>query len=182
MPYYKQKLAAQQASADQAEDLADRARDWLVSRDIIGPEPDTPVMYGDGVGHPPGPDAPRATEDDSASFDDHEHSPVELITERTVFYSRWGEQSCFCPECGTEQPWQEILDLIDEWYDDEDASYVCDSCTDSFRLPDADIDPPWGFADFGLVFTNWPELSDEFVEQLENHLDQPLVLALEQPL
>lgn len=182
MTYYKQKLAAQQASADQAEALADRARDWLVSRDIIGPEPDTDVLYDDGVGYPPGPEATRATDGEPAAIDPHNQRPVQLITERTVFYSRWGDQSCFCPACGTEQPWQEIRDLIDEWYEDDDASYVCDSCSESFRLPDADLDPPWGFAEFGLIFTEWPRLSDEFIEELESHLDQPLVVAYEEPL
>jgi hypothetical protein len=183
MTYYKQKLAAQQASADQAEDLAGRSRDWLVSRDIIGPEPDTPTPYGDDIGHPPGPDAARATDSEPEVFDDLDQSPVELITERTVFYSRWGEQTCSCPECGTEQPFGEITDVIDDWYNgDDDALYVCESCTESFHLLEADFEPSWGFGDFGLIFTDWPGLTDEFVEELESQLNQPLVLAYEEPL
>ncbi|MFD5476620.1 hypothetical protein [Streptomyces hawaiiensis] len=166
-----------------AEPLARRVVDWLVTEGIVLAER-TECVLGQPVGNPPGPNWQRAVSD----ADDEPWDGLAVHTGRTVFDSgQDAPEAVTCPRCeatitldaepydghpsqpveqpttpGTEAPWARFTTALSTWQDTGSATVDCPACSRSVPLPD------WTWTDgrlalghLGFEFWNWPELTDD---------------------
>lgn len=172
-----QTIVDEEASAEEAETLANEIRDWLVGRGIIQATLTDCVLEGDGRGYPPGPNFEEAISPGA-----HHHflhlrtNGLHLGIGRTVFHSGQGETTVVCPKC------QAPLDdhtkwvaTIEEWYEGKTALLRCPRCNASTPITGWVFDPPWGLGNLGFNFWNWPPLKDEFVSELGDRLKHQTV-------
>ena len=169
-----EKLVAEEVPAGEAPTLAEKLVDWLISREIIQPEKTDSVLGSEEGGYPPGPNWSEAVDDWNRSPGELRTNGLEVITERRVFYAR--ALDVYCPACDTEQfDRPEVMETVGEWHEgNDDASIVCRECEQEVPLEDWEFDPPWAFGHLGLVFYNWPALSEAFIRACEDQLGYEL--------
>ncbi|WP_157996002.1 hypothetical protein [Thermomonospora amylolytica] len=104
---------------------------------------------------------------------------------RTVFWDPAGPGTIRCPHCATtirlqggaeaEDAWARLGKVIDEWIEGGEGICVCPGCGGRLGLNDWEWSPPWGFGFLGFVFTDWPELSTGFLDDLAALLGHRLI-------
>ncbi|MEV4000607.1 hypothetical protein [Actinomadura sp. NPDC049753] len=180
-----QKIIDVEAGAEDAERLAVRVRDWLISGGIVLAERTDCVLGAEG-GHPPGPAVGQALEDPSS--DDGWQSlwtnGLDITVGRTIFDAGQGDPvAVTCPHCTSEirlvddhwQPideaWAPFSEVFTEWSEGYDGVIACPSCGKPVE-PSA-----WKWAEdyfalghLGFTFWNWPELKQDFVAEVGRQL------------
>lgn len=77
-----------------------------------------------------------------------------------------------CPACRNQTPEQvdELVVLIDRWWECERVEMECPTCRVSSRLEDWDWQPVWAFAQASMTFWNWPPISGDAIKRLSTAL------------
>lgn len=166
------------ASLDDAKELAERVKAWLIAQGIVSPVPCQAL----GASHL------LSRGETAAMWDTFPHaSPVlmcglEVVTERRVFHTGGnGIDGIRCPACGAKHhpddlPWS---DAISAWFASEsDDSMACPACHASRSIVDWEFDSPWGFGNLAFGFWNWP-ISDRLLHELSAMIGHRLRLVHE---
>ncbi|MGI5376243.1 hypothetical protein ACQEV2_18690 [Streptomyces sp. CA-251387] len=177
-----QTIVDRAASPQQAPQLAERVVEWLVAEGIVLAER-TDCVFGQPLGHPPGPNWQRAVAPDDADWDPWDGLAV--YTGRTVFHGGQGEpEAVTCPRCGVttrlitdeweliDDAWAPFGKAIDAWHKTGEAQVDCPACADAVPLPDWTwTDDYFAFAHLGFEFWNWPPFTEEFRTRISELLD-----------
>ncbi|TDC91407.1 hypothetical protein [Actinomadura sp. 7K507] len=170
-----------EAGAEDADRLAARVRDWLISVEVVLAER-TDCVLGAEVGHPPGPAAGQALEDPSSDdgWQGLWSNGLDITVGRRVFDAGQGEvEAVTCPHCmgairliddGWElidEAWAPFREVLTDWPEGYDGVIACPSC-------DQPVEPTaWRWADdyfvlghLGFTFWNWPPLKQDFVAEV----------------
>ncbi len=173
MSDYKQSLVDQTATSAQAPGLGTKVVEWLIKRGVIAAQM-TDCVLSEGQGYPPGPNWRDAVEDTSSdNFLELKTNGLEITTGRTVYHS-WLE-ALRCPWCNAEQ--LEDVDwatAVDAWVSGDLPCLGCSDCGHTTSLLDWEFDRPWAFGPLGFTFWNWPNLSDDFIDECSAQLGHPL--------
>lgn len=171
------------ASPQDAPRLAERVVEWLVAEGIVLAERTPDCVYGQPLGHLPGPNWERAVTDQPWG-----RSPgdgLATYTERTVFHrGQGGMEAVRCPRCQAttrlyteewkliEDTWTPFAQAISTWHETGAADVDCPACAEPVPLP-AWIwtDDYFAFAHLGFEFWNWMELTEEFRARMADLLD-----------
>jgi hypothetical protein len=165
-------------SAEQAPELADVVRAWLVGQHIIKQEPSDSVL--NGVGHRPGLLYRDAIHwDKDWDFLSLATNGVKIAVGRQVFHSCENGIELQCDVCGVSfEPDDSWYDVIGAWFDGDDlASFPCPSCGQQALLTEWRGPSPWGFGNLGVQFWNWPPLSDSFLQAITRKLGHRTVFV-----
>ncbi|WP_227997915.1 hypothetical protein [Nocardia australiensis] len=179
---YFERIVDLEVTAADADALAARIVDWMVSRRWLLREMSGEVMYSLQVdeGYVPGPDWAQITQEWG---EDWIPGPVAVIIGRHDHYAGQGgiePASAQCPHCSAttviiDYPlqweadpavWQPFSDAIDAWKQTGLGTATCRTC----RAPSTITDWQWadGFALGALAFDfwGWPPLTDDFITEL----------------
>ncbi len=168
-----------EATAQEAEALADATVTWLVDARIIAAEASDCVLGG--AGHAPGTGYLAAVSEADPYLLTSRTNGVEIITGQAVFYSM-GAETVGCPHCRQavalsdehghpNAAWHELSDSIDAWFSESgDGRRPCPTCRADVGLNDWAWSPPWGFGYLGLKFWNWPPLKPQFLTEVSRRL------------
>jgi hypothetical protein len=172
---YFQTIVDKDVSEDEAPQLAERVREWLVSRRIIEPELSDSALSEPG--HRPGPVHSSALENPSSDALDAETNGLQFQVGRTVFWTNFEDLTCRA--CAHRfEPGEGWSAAVDAWYEGDDSvTFPCPKCGQPERLVDWDGEFPWGFGNLGLTFWNWPPLSASFVREVTELLGHRSVLV-----
>lgn len=187
---WSQTIVDAEAGPQDADRLAARVRDWLVSAGIVLAER-TDCVLGSELGHPPGPNAGRALEDPSSDqgWQGLWTNGLDITVGRRVFDAGQGEvEAVTCPHCAKRirldddhgEAWDLISDAFDEWLTGRDGVVACPSCGREVE-PAAWRWPGDHFAlgHLGFQFWNWPPLKQDFVAEVGRRLGGHRVVLLE---
>lgn len=175
MGTHTQSVMDREASdTEEAKRLGESIIAWLIEQEIILNKL-TDCCHGPG--HPPGPHFMRAcagTPEDSGEFayaqiQEIQSNGVELSINRNVFFNAQGNYGpARCPHCDTEHDIDLFYQATSEWMNGGPGEIACTQC--------ARVAPvtAWEHDDLlvgalGLQFWNWPELSADFLLELQRH-------------
>ena len=167
-----------------AQKLADDICAWLVQMGIIKAETSPGSTLDEGEGHEPGPRhavalAGKPDRDWLATVENGGGGGVSLLVGRQVFDAGGNGIELKCPACNKVfEPGDNWGETVSEWFEgDDDAAFACPSCGKSQRLAEWRGPWPWGFGNLGIVFWNWPPLSESFVREVSERLGHKTVLV-----
>ncbi|WP_156369560.1 serine/threonine protein kinase [Duganella sp. Leaf126] len=152
------------ASLEDAPNLAERVKIWLIAQGVVSA---TPCQA-------PGAENLLSRGPSAAAWDAYLHtSPVlmcglEVTTQRQVFHTGDnGIDSIRCPDCSVRRnpddlPWS---DAVGAWFEDN-GNYCmkCPDCGASRSIVEWEFDHPWGFGNLAFGFWNWPIADRMMVE------------------
>ena len=174
-----QHVAAPDVARADAAAIAQTVTRWLQHRQIIALEL-TDCVLSEAGGYGPGDNAALALSPDD-NVPDLWTNGLEIKVGPTVFYTAYGPTAFTCPACGATEPedfFDVIVQAVDAWMLDEAAgALACPACSVETSLKAWRYDEGWAFADFGLVFWNWPPLAASFLQKLEAVIGSTLVLG-----
>ncbi len=140
-----QSIVDVEATAEEADALADRLLAWLVERGDVEPS--------------------WVTRNET-SIDG-----VVVDTRRTVFYPRTDDLYIHCPHCIEPTTVESYLgDIIGKWYDGGPGLAICLRCHRTVGLNDWRWSPPWAFGYLGFTFWGWDWFSDAFLAEVSAFL------------
>ena len=163
-----QSLAFPDVKQADAEDLASRLLESLVSRGILEPDPN-PECALDEEGYSPGKDIGSALSDQRAGGQllTLKTNGVVISAEPTVFSGDEPPETTTCPKCNHSfDGGEDFVELIGEWFEGEETTLDCPDCGEASPLEQVETTPPWALAHVGVKFWNWPVLSEQFVGSL----------------
>jgi hypothetical protein len=150
MGSYFQSVVDVEATAEEADALADKLLAWLVERGEV---------------------EPGWVRRNETSIDG-----VVIDTRRTVFYSRTDDLYVHCPHCIEPTTLEDHLgDFISDWYDGGPGLASCPSCRRQVGLNDWHWSPPWAFGYLGFTFWGWDWFSDAFLSDVSALLGHRIV-------
>jgi uncharacterized C2H2 Zn-finger protein len=160
-----------------AERLAAAVRDWLVARRIVAPDATGSTLGGEG--HRPGPEHRVATGSDDEDFLGLDVNGVEIAVGRRVFDAGADGIALRCDRCGHGfEPGDAWIEAVGAWAGGDDgATFACPRCGEARPLADWRGPWAWGLGELGIVFWNWPPLSERFVRALADVLGHRTVLV-----
>jgi hypothetical protein len=143
--------------------------DWLISKNIVEPILSDCVLSSDN-GYAISEGAKLVTTfPDDLPFDLATNG-LEIITGRQVFDTgENGIDELICPNC-KENIVHENWDFS-PWNDQKSGNLICPLCKHETEIHHFTFDPDWGFSDLGFTFWNWPELTEEFIEEFKVKLN-----------
>ncbi|WP_328402159.1 hypothetical protein [Nocardia sp. NBC_00403] len=177
---YFERIVDIEVTATEADAVAARMLDWMISRRLLTREMSGEAMYSLGVdkGYMPGPDWAQVTQE----WGDWIPGPVAVIVGRAAHFGGQGgiePESAVCPHCHAKtvvidypqqwepdpEIWRPFRDGIDAWEQTGVGTAACNSCGDA--IPITDWEWPWGFALGALAFDfwGWPPLADTFITE-----------------
>ncbi|MFD0364971.1 hypothetical protein ACFQZZ_26335 [Nocardia sp. GCM10030253] len=177
---YFERIVDIEVTATEADAVAARMLDWMISRRLLSREMSGDAMYSLGVdeGYVPGSDWAQVTQE----WGDWIPGPVAVIVGRDDHYGGQGEiepESAVCPHCHTKtvvidypqqwkadpEIWRPFRNGIDAWKETGVGTAACKSCGDA--IPVTEWQWPWGFALGALAFDfwGWPPLTDTFITE-----------------
>lgn len=165
---------------DAATERGERLESWLIDTGILSSEL-TDCVLGHPLGHPPGPSYSRAVGGAG--------EPPRLWTNggyvKIGRQAHWGGDldGLACRQC--EQPedvsaegarWQRVfMTAIAEWMDGGDGTITCLGCGARNELGDWNWGRyPWGFGEVSVVFWNWEQLQQSFIDEIAGVLGHPV--------
>lgn len=147
---------------------ADEIVAWLVSRDIVKPDLSDCTLGDSGYAISEG--AKKVVRNPEELPFTLISNGLEVVIERHVFHTGEGEiDEIICPAC-KQNIAPEAMDFLDEWSEDKNDNIVCPLCNVSAEIHAFKFAPFWGFSDLGFTFWNWPELTDDFVNEFRQRL------------
>jgi len=152
-----QTIADVEATAEEADELADALLAWLIETGVV-------------------PSAGCVSRNEVTT------EGLEIVTGRNVFSSLTGDWWVTCPHCAwSTDPedtrigdsvgaWQDLQDTISGWHAGGSDQVRCPNCRRDVGLNDWGWSPPWGFGYLGFTFWNWPTFSPEFLAEVSERL------------
>ncbi|MGO4613905.1 hypothetical protein AB4305_06990 [Nocardia sp. 2YAB30] len=177
---YFERIVDVEVTAAEADVLAARMLDWMVSRRLLSREMSGEAMYSLSVdnGYAPGPDWAQITQE----WGDWIPGPVAVIVGRADHFGGQGAiepDSAVCPHCQAKtliidypqrweadpEAWQPFRDGIDAWKQTGVGAAGCNTC--AVAVPVTEWHWPSGFALGALAFDfwGWPPLTDSFITE-----------------
>ena len=165
------------ATVSEAPKLAAEIHRWLIDEGIVLAGPSDCVLSG--VGYRPGPHYQEATCTTYEHLGTLRTNGLELTARHTVFYSGQGDFEFICATCfdrfEAPERWHKA---VDEWYENKGPGMLaCPSCGHTQPITNWRHDPPWGFANLGFKFRNWPLLKEAFVKEIGKRLEHRVLLV-----
>lgn len=161
-------IVPRQSSYPDHKSKAKEILDWLVSKDIVKPTLSDCVLssnngytISDGAKH-------ITVFPDDLPFDLITNG-LEIITERQVFDT--GENfidELLCPNCKENIAFDD-WDL-NSWSNKESDNLTCLQCGHQTEIHNYSFVPDWGFSDLGFTFWNWPDFTDDFIDEFKKKL------------
>ena len=143
--------------------------DWLVSKDIVKPTLSDCILssnngYAISVGARQVAFSPEDLPYDLIT------NGLEIVTERQVYDTgEWGMDECICPNCNENIAFDD-WDLT-PWNNKESDNLTCPQCGNETDIHSYKFEPEWGFSDLGFTFWNWPEFTDDFIDEFKKKLE-----------
>lgn len=168
-------------------EVKDKVIQWMQSKEYIESEVSDCTMNSKNKGYKPGKNHVNAIgyDEDILKW---KVCGVETKTEREVFNAGafTAMTKMECPSCGrnrfegitpqdffTDNCTKEQLELFysvfpefDKWTNSETATLTCPHCEKTSNIEKYKIDNSLSLSNFGLTFWNWPDLTNNFLEQL----------------
>jgi len=143
--------------------------DWLVSLDIVKPEPSNCVLgsdYGYAISN-----GGRKVINPIYYFPiDSMINGLEIVTVRQVFINVTERiEELICPNCKMDIS-NDDWDYFNEWFEGLTNNLKCPLCKVGTEIHEYKFKPEWGFSNLGFIFWNWQELSDEFIKEFKQKL------------
>ncbi len=173
-----QTVSDRDATESESQELGAAIHQWLVDEGIVSSDA-TDCVPGSDIGYPPGPNYQKAT----GESDDHllklATNGLDVITKRSVFHSGQGGFELICSACSDRFEAPNVWgDAVSQWYENKGPGIMaCPHCGGRQPINEWKHDPPWGFANLGFEFWNWPPLSDDFVQTIGERLGHRVVLV-----
>lgn len=168
-----QKLGDLDATADDAQDLAAGVLAWLVAEEIVSDEL-TDCAY-DGPARRPGRcrfKALRDAGDADGWWTSAIVNELKVDVGRQVYHGgASGVSDAGCPQCASIQQFREFSDALDDWYKTGVADHACPVCARRSPTNDWILEPQWGVGHLQLTFWNWPQLSEQFRQDISTQLN-----------
>ena len=178
MSNFAQIVVDTQVSAEQAPELANIVRAWLVGEQIIEQEESESVLSG--TGHRPGMNYRAAIKLDLDTFlGVGGVNGVKFAVGRQVFDAGGNGIELECNVCGVSfEPNDSWYHAAGAWFDGDDlVSFPCPSCGQQALLTEWRGPWPWGFGNLGIEFWSWPPLSDDFIQAITRKLGHRTVIV-----
>lgn len=156
------------AAASESERLAKEIYSYMVARGIISAH-SKQRESSKGICYPPGQTFNLAIKKPNPEFLSLVHNVLEIVTKRTVFYSAsTGDPKMICDVCGNKfDPRPVWPGIINEWWSQNGPALIsCDNCGNKMPLPEWKMEPQWGFGNLGFWFWNWPQLHNDFMDEI----------------
>jgi hypothetical protein len=177
-----QVIVDEDATLDEARDLATTVINRLVKDGIVEAEISDCTLSDDIRGHEPGRNFGEAVNGADELLRTLRTNGLETIVGRTVFDSGQGGFDLVCSMCKAriqsdtaDRDWSSA---IQQWYDGAgEGMFACPNCGNTKPITEWTFDPPWGFGNLGFLFWNWPPLKDSFVEGMGDLLKHRVVLV-----
>ncbi|TDD79315.1 hypothetical protein [Actinomadura rubrisoli] len=169
-------IADLDAHPGDAPEIARSVLRWLVGAGVIVSERTDCVLGDVPGGYAPGPSCKTIVTGDPSGFPDVWPNGLEIDVGRSAFYGAVDEDDrVTCPRCGAWLPFEIVLTEVEEWLEGGPDSLVCARCGTRTGLNGWRWPVPCAFAELGLRFWNWPELTDAFVSDLGGRIGHRLV-------
>lgn len=161
----------------EAKELADKVVDKLVQRGIIKIEL-TNCTLGNS-GHKPGDNYNEAIKGEDFGFRDLVTNGLEIITDRQVFDNGGnGLDEITCPDCNADIIDTDWVGALEEWVNNTGQDRVtCPQCGAKHSISKYNFVPAWGFGNLGFKFWNWPDLTDDFIRNIEQLLRREVTIV-----
>ncbi|GEM_PF-3980916 len=166
-------------TAEQAHEKSAAIAAWLIGEQIIDDQK-CDGCQGEGLCYKPGCHFMRAcggVESDAsngnfADFSRLRMNGVRVAAGPTVIYNMSGKFAPVpCPACAQVVSSSEFQHAGGEWLEGKAEALSCPHCGTASALP-LWTDPDLGFVMLAFEFSNWPPLTDAFVEEIGNRLGQ----------
>jgi hypothetical protein len=171
-----QKFGDVDASADEAQDLADGALAWLIAEEIVSGEL-TDCALG-GLAHAPGRCRVKALRDAGdtdglwISAGIGAVNGLQVHVGRQVYFGGGGGVSdAGCPKCGGIEPFRDFSAALNDWFKAGVPDHACPLCSQRSLTNDWILEPQWGVGHLQLTFWNWPQLSEQFRQDISVQLN-----------
>lgn len=137
--------------------------DWLIAKDIIKPTLSY-CLLGSSYGYAISDGAKEVTVFPSSLPFHLTVNGLEIITERQVFDTGQNPlDELICPNCTTNIAFSDVD--FNAWSDHESDTFACPQCEHESEIHNYTFHPDWGFSDLGFTFWNWPDFTDDFIEE-----------------
>jgi hypothetical protein len=147
---------------------ADEVLAWLVSRDIVKSEPSDCVLSAE-FGY-------SVSNGEKSVVEHPEWLPLNLndglavTIGRTIFHAGGnGLDEMICPNC-KEDIAKEDWDMFNEWFEEKSDNITCPRCNHASEVHQFEMDFQWGFSNLGFTFWNWPEFTQDFLNEFKEKL------------
>ncbi|MES2456118.1 MAG: sugar ABC transporter ATPase [Bacteroidota bacterium] len=168
-------IVPKQSNYPNADERARELLSWLVSRNIVKNSLSDCILGKKG-GYEIAEGAKEIT-------DEPEYLPyglitngLEITTERQVFDNGGnGIDEIICPSCQgdiLENEWD-----LSEWSDGRTDNLICPICNVEAEINKFRFEPEWGFSNLGFTFWNWPDFTDQFIEEFKHKLGTEIVVV-----
>lgn len=168
-----------EASEAEAPALAERLLQWFIDEGIVVAVP-SDCTLGDS-GYAPGPSYARAVGSPNELLLKLRTNGLEVVSKRSVFHNGGLGVELVCTSCGGrfDPPRGLWSGAVGEWYDRRGPGLLaCPGCQAMRPITEWQHDPPFGFANLGFTFWNWPNLLDDFVSEIAERLGHHVVVVL----
>ncbi|MER6576378.1 hypothetical protein [Nonomuraea sp. NPDC001023] len=184
---YFERIVDVEVTGQEAESLAKRVVDWMVTEGLITHERSSDGMYSLQVddGYTAGPSWKRAVAD--SSDPSWIPGPVAVIVGRDSHVGGQGmseADSATCPRCDAttviidypnaweadQAAWQPFSDGIDTWKETGEGSVTCPSCRASVPVTEWQFGSGFDLGALAFDFWGWPPLSVSFHKELSQQL------------
>ena len=167
-------LVPENVDKHHANELIDKIINHLSDEGIIQNELTDCVLANKG--YQPGDNVRSAIDGNDFGFQDLRTNGLEFTNAREVFHNESnGLDRITCPECQTniiDTDWGQALE---EWTNETGNDKVtCPNCNSVNSITEYRFQPSWGFGNMALTFWNWPNLKDEFVNDLEALIERKI--------
>ena len=171
MSDYSISIVFPSVSSEDAERIGQDLLQWLQAERVLGSELQDCVL-GRPEGYPPGENYVAATDEPDEFLQTLQTNGAELITKRTVFDTGGNGFEIVCPSCSKAiedlKPWGEA---VDEWFTAAGPGMLaCPNCPSTRAVTDWTYEPPFGFANLGITFWNWPDFAPAFLEAIASRV------------
>jgi len=161
-------------TADEVTEISKRTIDWLTKREIISQNL-TDCVLGQNKGYSPGPKYNDIVDDINYELKKLKTNGLEIIINRQVFHNgENGLNEIRFQKCGANNIDSDWGEIIDSWDNKENDVLKCSECNNETSITNYDFRPKWGFGEFGLTFWNWPNLKNDFMDDLKRFLNKDI--------
>lgn len=189
---YFERIVDVEVTSEDAEPLAERMVDWMVTEGLITRELSSDRVFSHPVdkGYVRGPNWARAVAD--SSNPDWLPGPVAVIVGRAHYVGGQGVDAAacaVCPRCQSEtviinypvefeesdEIWQPFKDGIADWKETGAGNAPCATCGASVPVTQWQWEANFAVGALAFDFWDWPELSDGFCETFSKQLGHRIV-------
>jgi len=167
------------ASEVEAPALAEKLLQWFINEGIVSPERSDCVL-GDS-GYAPGRFHCKAIGSENQHLLRLRTNGLEVVSTHTVFHNGGLGFELVCESCGGsfDPPQGAWGDAVGEWYDRSGPGLLaCPGCQAVRAITKWRHAPPFGFANLGFTFWNWPSLLESFIGEISERLGHNVTVVV----